>query len=105
VKELGDESSSKSVNMLITISNNKEEHKFNFLDNVYVRLSKHFQNEVNTSQPLHLKTINAFLGRIYHFDKQTIKLLVNDLSRKDLVEIKKGSGNANYFVVLRKVAK
>ncbi len=89
-------------NMLITLPNNKHEPKFDILVIAHTRLVERFKPQVDTSQPLHIKTLNAFLGRIYHFDKQTTKTLVNDMAKKGLLEIKKGPGIANYFIILRR---
>lgn len=88
--------------MYIFVSNNKEEKRFDFLQNVHSRLVERFEIEVDTSQPLHLKTINGFLGRIYHFDRDTIKLIINSLSQRELVEVRKGSGIANYFIIIKR---
>lgn len=87
--------------MLISLSKQKDE-TFDFYGDVHSKLVDRFKNEVNGSQPLHLKTINGFLGRIYHFDKDTIKIIVNDLAKKGLIEIRKGSGISNYFIVIRR---
>lgn len=89
--------------MLITIPKQKDE-TFDFYSNIHSKLLEKFKTEANTQKPVHLKTINGFLGRIYHFDKQTIKAVVNDLSLRGMVEIRKGSGLSNYFVVVKRVS-
>jgi hypothetical protein len=80
----------------------QESEQFDFLTNVHDKLVDHFKPEIESLMPLHLKVLNAYLGRVFHLSKGETKVILNQLAEKNLVDIKKGSGIANYFIIIKR---
>lgn len=88
---------------LISVSN-KDELKFDFLSTVHNKLLERYEREINSFQPISLKGqegLYAYLGRVFHLNKQQTKMILNQLAERKLCEIRKGPGIANYFIVIK----
>ena len=91
--------------VLIFIKQKEELNKFDFLTNVHNKLVDHFRVQIDSLQPINLKGqegLFAYLGRVFHLSKDETKVILNQLSERNLCEIRRGCGIANYYVLIKK---